>query len=191
MADKQSKATQHQPGQAKQTPVSHRPHAMYPGPSNYAMMTPTPSTMMPPPSFGDKRPAPQAGPPRSMYSLPMAGRYPVPPPYPSRHLSHTSPYMRQPMGQHPLMNQYHVASTRPSSAGSTRSESSVKQQAHQPSQKQPIHSQVKSTPKAEAKKIVGHNKPTLVDAKTPMDVVQPVPSFSSRPPRWTETEVSI
>jgi hypothetical protein len=38
-------------------------------------------------------------------------------------------------------------------------------------------------------KIVGDKRPKLVNAKTRMDAVQPMPQFSSRPPRWTDNEV--
>ena len=39
-----------------------------------------------------------------------------------------------------------------------------------------------------ASKIIGDKKSTLI--KTSVDVVPPPPVFSSRPPRWTDSEVS-
>eukprot|EP00804_Cyclotella_cryptica_P005965 CCRYP_000220-RB/>CCRYP_000220-RB protein AED:0.08 eAED:0.08 QI:138/1/1/1/0.75/0.8/5/147/841 len=214
MADKQDGRPRNHSSREQQP---HPP--LYSTPANYPVMTPGHGTTMP--SLGDKRPPPQAAPPRPMhYGMPMAhGRppvhYPVGPPQ-ARHPNmphHPSPYMRHPMGPHPLMNQYPMptAYTTGAASGVTRMppksaskptppaaktvrapQQQGRQQHEQQLQKEfkNTHENPKeySTPKQQQQSIVGTSKPTLVSSRTPMNAHQPVPTFSSRPPRWTENE---
>lgn len=157
----------------KQAPP-HRP-AMYPVPANF--------TMVPPSSV--KRGAPQAGPHHPSYSMHAShGRYHVPyhPGMMHHGMPYSSPYTRQPMGSHPLMN--HRGTSDSASIPKSAPKLAQDKMSQSSSIEQPIHT---SKPQANSS---GQKKPVLVSAKTPMDIVQPVPTFSSRPPRWTENEVS-
>jgi hypothetical protein len=218
MANKQDdRPRNYSSGQQQQHPP------LYPTHANYPIVTPGHVTMMP--SSGGKRPPPQAAPPRPMhYGMPMVhARPPVPyavgPPQ-ARHPNmppHHSPYIRHPMGPHPLMNHYPmptayttaaasgVARMPPKSASKAaptvaKTASAPIQQERQQERQQQQQQQSQfngiqkkqdesSTPNQQQHSIVGAPKPTLVSSKTPMNTHQPVPTFSSRPPRWTETEV--
>jgi hypothetical protein len=201
MADKQPQEQDgerppNQPGGSQQPPNPPQ-RTMYPVPPNYGMQhQPT-----------DGRPPPQAQPPRPMYMQPAIAGRPLVPYHPGR--PPMGPYMaRHPMGPHPLMNQYTmgppvpghvqsaaVGSAQPMSSASkpppppAAAESAAKSALPQP-QKPPAKQSAQKAKKKTPPKISGSKKPTLIKAKTPMNAVQPIPSFSSRPPRWTETEVS-
>ena len=177
MADKRGSPNRPPSGE-EQTSVNQAPprrQAMYPVPTNSAMVPQPPSSI--------KRGAPQAGPSYSVH--PSHGRYHAPyhPGMMHHGMPYSSPYVRQPMGSHSLMNR--SGASDPASVQKSAS-TPAQDEVSQPSAiERPVR-----TSKTQANNIVGQNKPVLISVKTPMDIVQPVPTFSSRPPRWTENEVS-
>lgn len=163
MADEETEPVQlEQKKNAPQLDAAQK-SAMYPVPANY-------SAVMPRSSSRDKRPEPsQAGSSRPMYNMPMShhGKYPVP--------YMQGPYVRHPMGANQLTNQYATgsggAASMPTKAASNAPQLTAERQIAK-----------------QTRQIIGEKRPTLVNARTPMDTVQP--KFSSRPPRWTDTEVN-
>lgn len=197
----------------------HHHPPLYPTHPNYPVVTPGHATMMPssgdkrpPPQAAPQRPL-HYGMPMAHGRPPVP--YPVGPPH-VRHPNmppHHSPYIRHPMGPHPMMNHYPmppaytsgaasgVARMPPKSTSKATPTAARTARAPPPQERQQQQQQRKqfndiqenpegsSTPKQQQQSIAGAPKPTLVSSKTPMNTHQPVPTFSSRPPRWTETEV--